>query len=50
MGRARPGEGRGLFVPRLGSNRALDLSDTLILVPNGEAGRRLREALAQTTN
>ncbi|MFN0075514.1 MAG: PD-(D/E)XK nuclease family protein [Prosthecobacter sp.] len=30
--------------------RALDLSDTLILVPNGEAGRRLREALAQTTN
>ena len=30
--------------------RALDLSDTLILVPNGEAGRRLREALAQATN
>ncbi len=29
---------------------ALDLSDTLILVPNGEAGRRLREALAQETN
>ena len=29
---------------------ALDLSDTLILVPNGEAGRRLREALAQMTN
>ena len=31
-------------------SRALDLSDTLILVPNGEAGRRLREALAQKTN
>lgn len=30
--------------------RALDLSATLILVPNGEAGRRLREALAQRTN
>lgn len=29
---------------------ALDLSDTLILVPNGEAGRRLREALAQATD
>jgi len=29
---------------------ALDLSDTLILVPNGEAGRRLREALAQITH
>lgn len=29
---------------------ALDLSDTLILVPNGEAGRRLREALARATN
>ncbi len=32
------------------SARALDLSSTLLLVPNGEAGRRLREALAQTTN
>ena len=32
------------------SSHALDLSDTLILVPNGEAGRRLREALAQETN
>ena len=32
------------------SSRALDLSSTLLLVPNGEAGRRLREALAQTTN
>jgi ATP-dependent helicase/nuclease subunit B len=32
------------------STRALDLSSSLILVPNGEAGRRLREALAQTTN
>ena len=32
------------------STRALDLSDTLILVPNGESGRRLREALAQATN
>lgn len=31
-------------------NHALDLSDTLILVPNGEAGRRLREALAQETH
>lgn len=31
-------------------SRALDLGDTLILVPNGEAGRRLREALAQKTN
>lgn len=31
-------------------SRALDLSDTLILVPNGEAGRRLREALAQITH
>lgn len=30
--------------------RALDLSSMLILVPNGEAGRRLREALAQKTN
>ncbi|WP_395748559.1 PD-(D/E)XK nuclease family protein [Prosthecobacter sp.] len=30
--------------------QALDLSSTLLLVPNGEAGRRLREALAQTTN
>lgn len=29
---------------------ALDLSDTLILVPNGEAGRRLREALARETD
>ena len=28
------------------SKHALDLGDTLILVPNGEAGRRLREALA----
>ena len=28
---------------------ALDLSDTLILVPNAEAARRLREALAQRT-
>ncbi|WP_395742489.1 PD-(D/E)XK nuclease family protein [Prosthecobacter sp.] len=32
------------------SARALDLSSTLLLVPNGEAGRRLREALAQVTN
>ena len=32
------------------SARALDLSSTLLLVPNGEAGRRLREALAQATN
>jgi ATP-dependent helicase/nuclease subunit B len=32
------------------STRALDLSSTLLLVPNGEAGRRLREALAQATN
>ncbi|MDB6005497.1 MAG: rexB [Prosthecobacter sp.] len=32
------------------STRALDLSGSLILVPNGEAGRRLREALAQVTN
>lgn len=32
------------------STRALDLSDTMILVPNGESGRRLREALAQATN
>ena len=32
------------------SARALDLSNTLLLVPNGEAGRRLREALAVTTN
>jgi ATP-dependent helicase/nuclease subunit B len=32
------------------SARALDLSASLLLVPNGEAGRRLREALAQTTN
>lgn len=32
------------------SARALDLSSTLLLVPNGEAGRRLREALAVTTN
>ncbi len=31
-------------------SRALDLSSTLILVPNGEAGRRLREALAQATD
>ncbi len=31
------------------STRALDLSSTLLLVPNGEAGRRLREALAQAT-
>ncbi|WP_395740713.1 PD-(D/E)XK nuclease family protein [Prosthecobacter sp.] len=30
--------------------RALDLSSSLLLVPNGEAGRRLREALAQKTN
>lgn len=30
--------------------RALDLSSTLLLVPNGEAGRRLREALAQAAN
>jgi ATP-dependent helicase/nuclease subunit B len=35
---------------RWDQNRALDLSDTLILVPNGEAGRRLREALAQETH
>lgn len=28
-------------------SQALDLSDILVLVPNGEAGRRLREALAQ---
>lgn len=32
------------------STRALDLSSTLLLVPNGEAGRRLREALAYATN
>ena len=32
------------------SARALDLSSTLLLVPNGEAGRRLREALAVVTN
>ncbi len=32
------------------STRALDLSSTLLLVPNGESGRRLREALAQVTN
>ena len=32
------------------SARALDLSSTLLLVPNGEAGRRLREALAVATN
>ncbi len=32
------------------SSRALDLSSTLLLVPNGEAGRRLREALAVATN
>ena len=32
------------------STRALDLSSTLLLVPNGEAGRRLREALALATN
>lgn len=32
------------------STRALDLSDSLLLVPNGEAGRRLREALAQRTD
>lgn len=32
------------------SARALDLSNTLLLVPNGEAGRRLREALAVVTN
>ena len=30
--------------------RALDLGNTLILVPNGEAGRRLREALAEVTD
>lgn len=30
--------------------KALDLSDTLLLVPNGEAGRRLREALAYETD
>lgn len=30
--------------------RALDLSSTLILVPNGEAGRRLREALARAAD
>ena len=32
------------------SARALDLSSTLLLVPNGEAGRRLREGLAMATN
>jgi ATP-dependent helicase/nuclease subunit B len=32
------------------ATRALDLGDTLILVPNGEAGRRLREALALATD
>ena len=32
------------------SARALDLSTSLVLVPNGEAGRRLREALALVTN
>ena len=32
------------------STRALDLSRSLLLVPNGEAGRRLREALAQAAN
>lgn len=32
------------------STRALDLSSTLLLVPNGESGRRLREALAYATN
>ena len=32
------------------STHALDLSSSLLLVPNGEAGRRLREALALATN
>ena len=32
------------------SSRALDLSSTLLLVPNGEAGRRLREALAHAAD